>query len=198
MTTKRFLFVLFVVAVYISNGQSLSKKQIDFSLGVGIKTTFYSPGLYPLAIANFAVDYGFSKNFSGGIFVSTFNTEKEYNGKLWVSASWRYWNETHWWRTFICGMRLAYHFNSAINQKKDFYMGIMPGNNFVKHSSYNTIDSNNPLVEPPDYRGGFVWAVFVGCRYRFNNQAGVFAEVGYGITYLNFGMNYKINLGKKS
>jgi hypothetical protein len=55
-------------------------------------------------------------------------------------------------------------------------------------------DKNVPT--DPKY-AGFISAVYWGCRYRFNEQAGIFAESGYGVYYISLGFNYRINFSKK-
>ncbi|MEO8762514.1 MAG: hypothetical protein ABI448_16570 [Bacteroidia bacterium] len=104
------------------------------------------------------------------------------------------------WRFLITGIRGAYHFNKLIkNNRIDLYTGIMLGNNFAKQYMPLPVDNfplSTNIPKQPNY-GGFIYAAFVGCRYRFNEQAGIFAEAGYGINCISLGFNYKIIFHKK-
>ena len=64
-------------------------------------------------------------------------------------------------------------------------------------SSLNVVSVTNPFcdkhqigVAGSDY-GGFIWSLNAGIRYRFSEHVGIFAELGYGISILNLGLNFK-------
>ncbi len=40
--------------------------------------------------------------------------------------------------------------------------------------------------------GGATYSVFVGGRYHFSEKFGAYAELGYGIAYLQFGVTVKM------
>jgi hypothetical protein len=67
----------------------------------------------------------------------------------------------------------------------------MLGNDFA-HSTYATtsICPDHFYYPRPTY-GGFVFAVYGGARYRFTENVGAFAELGYGISFVNIGANFK-------
>ena len=102
--------------------------------------------------------------------------------------------ESHKWAMNMIGIRSTYHFEKLLKIKKvDLYSGIFVGCNFVNY----TVNTGSPNEAPrkwvpEDYPGGFTWAVYAGGCYYFIDRAGFFAEVGYGITEFNFGLNFKI------
>ena len=58
--------------------------------------------------------------------------------------------------------------------------------------SSTTTDPNPAYVQPTQSNGGgVVFSAFGGCRYRFNDHVGIYGELGYGISYLNIGVNFK-------
>lgn len=197
------LFFLLPFLFYELKGQSFCKNQIDLNLGFGIKPTIPNPGKIPLVIGNFVADYGITDRVSIGIYSAGLTVEKTFVEKELIvqngTASWVYWPETHYWRIFLLGVRGAYHFDYLLkNSKMDLFTGAMLGNNIVIGHYYKTLSNNYTYaINYPSYKGGVIWSAFVGCRYRFNEKAGIFAELGYGVTYFSFGLNYKFAIGKK-
>ncbi|HXB39885.1 MAG TPA: hypothetical protein VNZ49_05035, partial [Bacteroidia bacterium] len=186
--------------------QSFNKKQIDFCVGSGFFTTFYTPGAMPLVTGSFAIEYGLTNSISLGAIISRTKATRQYDEKEWVPGTfqnnynsyWQHWSETHSWSILTTGLRLAYHFNNVISNKKiDLFSGVLIGYNFVNYSASTSSPHHIIIESPPNYNGGLIFGGFVGCRYRFNEQAGIFAEGGYGIAFLTLGLNYKITFRPK-
>ena len=70
------------------------------------------------------------------------------------------------------GLRGIYHYNFDLDDNLDLYGGLM--------LSYASYASN------------IYFSLFVGGRYYFTNNVGVFMELGYGISYLTVGLNFKL------
>lgn len=194
------ILLLFIIGAFKVNAQSFKKKQLDISLGFGLKSTFIKPSDVQLSSFNLAAEYGISNAISIGAYIGYVTATYGYPERYTQSPNniTTYYIQYVDWQFLITGIRGAYHFNKLIkNNKIDLYSGVMLGNNFAKRS---LPPSNYPISykvpSEPRY-GGFIWAAFIGCRYRFNEQAGVFAEIGYGVNYLSLGFNYRILTSKK-
>jgi hypothetical protein len=57
----------------------------------------------------------------------------------------------------------------------------------------SSIDVDNSALEDlfPTY-GGLLYGFFIGGRYHFTDHLGDFAEVGYGISWIQLGLTYKL------
>jgi len=89
----------------------------------------------------------------------------------------------------ILGVRSAYHWNGIETTEWDLYGGLM--------FSYNIEDYSDNF--PDDYyiernfNSHFSLSLYLGSRYYFQKNLAGFAELGYGISYLNLGIAYKFN-----
>jgi hypothetical protein len=83
---------------------------------------------------------------------------------------------------FLLGARLNYHHQFV--EKLDTYAGILYGYKAISSSAYGGYDGD--LVH-----GEFIPAVFVGGRYYLFSGFSLFAELGYGISALEFGLSFK-------
>ena len=60
----------------------------------------------------------------------------------------------------------------------------MLGYNIISFNGDNTFLGNTTA-------SGAAYSIFLGSRYRFTDRVGVFAELGYGISVLQLGLNLK-------
>lgn len=90
----------------------------------------------------------------------------------------------------IIGARSAYHYGGLNNDKFDLYGGLMLSYNIVNYS-YEDNDPGNFTYGVAAASSGLGLTGFVGGRYYFSDNLGVFAELGYGISTLNLGISYK-------
>ncbi|MBA3664709.1 MAG: hypothetical protein H0W61_10940 [Bacteroidetes bacterium] len=200
----KFLFTALITAAIFSGtkAQSFQKSQMDINFGVGIGNTFIHSGAYrtfPAISTSF--DYGVTDAISVGAYLGYAGATYRYSGTDWCpsgngngNAYGNYYNytDTYKWKFSIVGLRGAYHFAKFIkNEKTDVYAGVMLGANFAK-STYTTDD---PCFDHVPYAaqkyGGFVASGFLGARYRFTDMVGIFGELGYGISYLTLGVNFR-------
>ncbi len=96
---------------------------------------------------------------------------------------------TYTFSHFLLGVKGAYHF--PIADKLYGYGGGIIGYHSakIKYTSSSLGDG----YEIDDDRGSqLLYDIFIGGRYAFSDNASVFAELGYGITYLNLGVLLKL------
>ena len=101
-------------------------------------------------------------------------------------------------KTFMFGLRTELH--KEITEKVDFYGGLTFGlansNRTEKDAKTGAIMERN-VEGPTPYNPNapatsFLYAGYVGATYYLDNKLGVFAEAGYGISLLSFGVTMKM------
>jgi hypothetical protein len=192
-TVTRVFFLLLVCGVSVGHAQSFQKGQTDINLGIGLGNIIVEPGsINVLPPVSASVEFGITNDISLGGYAAFTGASRTYQGWENCGNIDHYYTDTYRWSYFILGVRGAYHFGRFIKiDKLDMYAGLMLGNDFA-HDSYSTssICSDHVAYISPTY-GGFVFSLYGGARYRFTNHFGVFGELGYGISYLNVGLNFK-------
>jgi hypothetical protein len=88
-------------------------------------------------------------------------------------------DDEYTWRYFIIGARAAYHFNGLNVENLDVYGGAMLSLNIASYDGPGDIDS---------FPSG---SVYVGGRWYFTENFGVFAEAGYGVAFLTLGASFR-------
>lgn len=180
--------------------QSFQKNQLDINFGVGIGNSFIQPGAKrTIPAISTSVEYGITDAISVGAYLGYAGATYEYRGTSWCpprngngNAFGNYFDytDTYKWRFSIVGARGAYHFAKFIpNDKLDVYAGLLIGANFAKYTYTTNDPCDSRTSSMANNYGGFTWAGFAGARYRFVDNFGVFAELGYGISYLTLGVN---------
>ncbi len=154
------------------NAQYGGKGQMDLNVGVGLGTTLGLGGGLPISAA---LDYGINDNISVGGYVG-FLSQSEETGFFTTKQT-----------NIIIGARGAYHLDLIDNI--DTYGGLLLGYNIVNAE----VTSSNPLFPAGIAAGasGIAFSGFIGGRYHFTDNLGAFAELGYGIAYLQLGLTYK-------
>ncbi len=156
-----------------ANAQYGGQGQMDLNVGIGLGSTVGVGGGLPIA-ASF--DYGINDNISVGGYAG-FVSQTEDLGVI-----------TAKYTNLILGARGAYHLPLVDNI--DTYGGLMLGYNIVS----SEVTSSNPLFPTTGFAASasaFTYSVFVGGRYHFTDNIGAFAELGYGIAYLQLGVALK-------
>ena len=89
------------------------------------------------------------------------------------------------WNYTIIGVRSAYHYNGINNEKFDVYGGLMLSYNILSYK----YEDNGSLgqYDAGSYGSAAGLSAYVGGRYFFTDNVGVFAEAGYGVSYLTIG-----------
>jgi hypothetical protein len=170
--------------------QQFKKGQTDINVGVGFITPFFELESHdirtkrpPLIIT---LDNGITDKISVGGYIGTAKSDV-YGTIYWTNGTTIYstYEKQSTLRHFILGGRLLYHFDVSLNF--DVYGGGMLGYNIVTEKAEPNIEliGNNKI-------NGFTYSILGGGRYRFSKYAGAFAELGYGITVFNLGLNIKL------
>lgn len=95
---------------------------------------------------------------------------------------------TQTWNYSIFGIRSAYHYQGIDNEDLDLYGGLMISYN---HRSYKSegVYTGNIRASGGSTMG---FSLYLGARYYFSPSIAGFAELGYGISYLNLGLAFRL------
>lgn len=178
---KKTVFV--ILAIFTAMGayaqQPFQEGTTMANLGIGVGSNLGGLGNARPAIS-IAVDHGFwAVGGPGVISLGGYvgNTGYRYNGSGYASK----------WNYIVVGVRGAYHYNGFESiPELDLYGGLMLAYNIV---NYSYEGSGTPISN--NYGSGLGLTGFVGGRYLFSDNFGVFAELGYGVSSLNVGVTYK-------
>ena len=163
---------------------TFSKGDKALNLGFGFGNTLYSGTYYKSQIPPLSASFevGVADNvidekgvIGVGGYLGYSSYKYEYSG--W---GWKYSN-------LILGARGSFHY--PLVDKLDTYTGLLLGYNISSSKEFGTII---PGYDYSSSSGGTVFAWFLGARYYFKDNFGVMAELGYGITYLNLGVTFKL------
>jgi hypothetical protein len=109
------------------------------------------------------------------------------------------WGNDHYWykhsyKNFMLTGRATYHWDGLVFEKGEVYGGVLIG---IRIQTYN-FTTNSPDPDVIHYRAynntyvGPAFGAFAGARYYFKPKFGVYAEVGYGISFLTGGISLKL------
>lgn len=165
--------------------QSFEKGNQGINLGIGLGNGYYGSG--------YGFGYGINGSYEYAIVEVPMGSKLTgvvgvggLAGVSFLSYNWLgggSWHYTNW----IIAARGTYHF--IFNDKFDPYAGIFIGyqGSIVKwKGDYAAPDYN---YNTGNVRGG----VFVGARYFFTDNFGVYAELGYMLNVINLGVTFKID-----
>lgn len=97
----------------------------------------------------------------------------------------------HNWNYYMIAARAAYHWDVLNAKNAEVYAGAIVGVRFQTHN-YKTNDPGGkdpyPLSQSSVYPA---YSAFAGARWYFVPSVGLFAEVGYGISYATVGFSFK-------
>jgi hypothetical protein len=169
MTKKFFLFsVLFLIFMSATNAQEIFSKGTQF-VNAGLGLGSYIP-----------IEVSYERSIIDGLI-------KGQNGAIGVGAYLGYYGDTEYdWRYshYVLGARGAFHYQFI--PKLDTYGGLMLGYNIA---SVKWVGEGESVGAAAGSAMGF--SLFVGGRYFFKPNFGVYSEVGYGIAYLSAGVTLK-------
>ena len=167
-----------VIIAIAAQAQQFQKGTTIANAGIGLGTALGGLGKARPAIS-LSVDHGmWDIGGPGVISLGGYigNTGYKYTD-LGYTARWNY---------TIVGVRSAYHYNGFTHiPELDIYGGVMLGYNIAKYSSDSGDDSLGN-----SYGSGLGLSGFVGGRWFFTEQLGVYVELGYGVSALNVGVTY--------
>ncbi len=175
---KTILILNLVLLTSIASAQSFQKGTNILNAGIGFGTNLGGLGnARPAISASFdhgQWEIGGPGVISLGAYVG--NTGYTFKSSGYVQK----WNYT------IVGARSAYHYNGFTKAPKlDVYGGVMLSYNIMNYKADN-------YDGPNSYGGGLGFSAYVGGRWFFANNIGVYAELGHGISTLNAGITVKL------
>lgn len=98
---------------------------------------------------------------------------------------------THSWNDVMVLGRATYHWDPLVSEKVELYAGILVG---VRMQFYN-YDSNYPAyLDTYEAHNNFAypsWGAFAGARWYCAKNIGLYSELGYGNSFISFGVNFK-------
>jgi hypothetical protein len=115
----------------------------------------------------------------------------KYNGSYYKGFTYNTYYYNHSWNYYMVAARGVYHWDVLNSKNAEVYGGVIIGMRFQIHN-YETNDPDN--LDPYAYTQSFIYpaySVFAGARWYFVKNFGLFAEVGYGISYINGGLSIK-------
>jgi hypothetical protein len=179
------LFFLFVVSLLVyttTNAQAIQTGDQAINIGIGFGSSLVDRDHTGLPSINVSYEFlPFEKLGIGYIGLGGYAGYKHSNYD-YGTYEYKY---NHW----IFGVRGAYHFDFYDMNGIDFfnqfdvYAGVFAG--FMIDN-----DDWNDDLSDPDYGLSFRNDLFAGARYNFIENIGVFTEVGYGINYFVFGIDF--------
>ena len=182
--------ILFLAIVLVASTLSVNAQSSSDTYSVG--TNVVSLGI------------GLGSSFGPNVGSSTPALSLQYERGLWEAGpgvislggyvgykgyKYTYFDETVKWNYSIIGVRGAWHWTGSGIDNLDLYGGAMLAYN---HVSTSVSDASGTYTNGyGSYGSDLGLSLFVGGRYYFTPQLGAFAELGYGIAYLNIGLALK-------
>jgi hypothetical protein len=104
-----------------------------------------------------------------------------------------YYYYQHRWNHMVIAARGAYHWDVLNAKNAEVYAGLIVG---VRVQTYSYETNNPDPIEADLYRlnDGLIYpsySLFAGARWYFVPKVALFAELGYGISYLTGGVSFK-------
>ena len=177
---RSFFAILFVLSVASVKAQTYSTGTNVISAGIGLGSSIagYTYGSQSPAIS-LQYERGVWNAGPGVVSLGGYAGFKSY--KFSDGPYTAKWNYT------IIGVRGAYHYTGLEVKKLDVYGGLMLAYNILKYSDNY---SGATYTATGSYGSSLGFSVFVGGRYHFSDNLAAFAELGYGVAYLNLGLAF--------
>lgn len=157
------------------------------SLGIGIGNTLYSGSYYSSGVPPLTFSYEqaikddvLEKGVIGIVGSIGYNSYKYRASYLGSDYGWNYTN-------IVIAVGGTFHY--PLLDKLDTYGAIGLGYNISSSKEHGDFWPGSDLSSTS---GGVVFGIYVGGRYYFNEHFAAFAQVGYGIAYLTFGVSYRL------
>lgn len=156
-------------------------KVVQFSIGMG--SALYTGMNYktPVPPLSLFLEYGMADEVidNGSAGLGPYVGYAAYKWDL-IDFGWKYSN-------VILGARGNFHY--PLIYDLDTYTGVIMGYNLTTVQEFGSV---LPGYEAEADAGGFVWSWFVGGRYYIMENLSITAELGYGISYINVGVAWKL------
>lgn len=191
---KQIVILVSLIALGLStlNAQTLKRGDFDFAAGLGLVPTFAADNarasVLPLSLR---ASYRLANNFSLGAYAGFSSSEAD-KINLPDGRANQVTNDT-----YILGLRAAAH--TYRYEKWDLYGGFLVGYNIsdVAQSAYAPAIDDEKTERPlPTFsrpaENQFTFSGFIGASYFPGKRVGVFSEVGFGISLVNLGVQFKL------
>lgn len=174
---------LFATTSLTSTAQVYEEGSKILNVGFGLGSTITGSGFkstIPPIGASF--EYGIKEKISVGGYVGYAGASYE---QATFGGTWK-WNYSY----IIVGARGSYHFDFLDTDKFDPYVGVMLGYNAASVKVEKPAGYTGPDITAAS-AGGIIYGGHAGIRYLFTEKIGAFAELGYGIAFLQLGVTAK-------
>ncbi len=158
---------------------------IGLSAGFGVNHNYYvsarSNPVFALTLDRSVIDNVGPGIIGFGCFVGYRGSRYNYSGDYYAS-----------WNDVMLAVRATYHLTilKDKNNKFDPYAGIMLG---ARYTFYKDTYYDHLGLSPYSYsRTHLIRGVFVGAKYNFTRGFGAFAEFGYDVSNVRFGINFNM------
>ncbi len=177
---KKLLSIFFIFLLLVSQNAFSQVKAGDMLVGPRVALGGVGKASLGYGLSG---EYLLSKDLGVG-FVGMYSGYSEDYGFLGSSGKWSYSN------IYILGM-VTYHYDLFGSPSIDTYGAFNIGYN-VASASFKW--NNNPynLPQPSASVGGFVWGFSATMRYFFSPGMALTASAGYGLGYLQVGLDFKL------
>ncbi len=191
---KIYLLIAVIFSAISLNAQSYNKGDMTIGVAVGLPATFDGLMIPPVSVVG---DYMLKPNLfndksalSVGAVVGVSATS--YDATIVSSQNFN----------TIVGGRAALHYDIDV-KNLDLYAGVVLGlSTTISRASYGAVEpvkvmgtvitEGHEAYSKTNTGFGFGYSTFVGASYKFAERLSAFAEVGYGISYLQVGIGYKL------
>lgn len=181
---KKAIHILALAAITLFTAHSLSAQEFSqgtnvINAGIGIGGNFYYGGLGTSSQGlgvNVSYERGIWETGDFGIVsLGGYFGYKSYKSNVGFGGNRYNFNYT------IIGVRGAFHYTGLDVENLDVYGGAM--------LSYNIASIDDDFADGLDSRPSA--SIFVGGRWYFTERFGVFAEAGYGVSFLSLGAAFR-------
>jgi len=174
--------ILFIPEKALPQGMEVGKN--NFGIGLGLGNNWYRVGgIVPAIRANF--DHGF---FEAGPGIISLGGSAGISYCTYDNFLGQGYNQS--WTNVVIASRGAWHYNfgNIGNENFNAYGGAGIG---IRLEFYKN-NYNGSTVIVDDYGGPIPhFSTFIGGSYQFSESLGIFTELGYDVTNVLFGLNFR-------
>ncbi|MCC5937923.1 MAG: hypothetical protein JJU34_11640 [Lunatimonas sp.] len=189
---KTILSILFLAGLLIyvpkAAGQAFDQGTQVIAVGVGIGSSLGSFN-YSSQIPAISLQYERGVWQAGDVGVISLGGYAGYKGFSYKTSSGNF-EATSKWNYTILGLRSAFHYQGIENDRLDLFGGLMFSYNILNYSYEDNTGSS--AVSSGNFGSSAGMTIYVGGRYYFMENVAAFAELGYGVSYLNLGLAFRL------
>lgn len=167
--------------------QTFEKGTKVASLGIGIGSSLGSFD-YSIQIPGISLMYEQGIAEAGNFGIIGLGGYVGYKSFSWETNSGTFESKSKWNYTIV-GVRGIMHFTGIDKENLDLYAGLMASYNLLNYSYEDNSGFNSGNTGNFGNTAGLT--LFAGARYYFSDNLAAFAELGYGVAYLNLGLSVK-------